>query len=495
MMRLFQELTEHEKQFYIDTCQHLLKLGTESNFCEFKTNLNDGTKIGQTISALSNAVALHPERPKAYMIWGVSDEGKLVGTKFDPTKTKPLLEPWLNSLLSPPLSYTFTEVYCDQDRLILLEVEPAQTSPTLFKGTSYIKIGTANKPLNEFSVQEKALWEALKTTPFELRIAKPMVNAKDIAQYLDLDKYFERRKCPLVPSLTERLSYLEADRLIKKVNADTYHILNLGALLFAKDLENFDSLARKKIRLLVYEGDNNLHAQTDIIIDSGYALASEKLMNYLEMLPARERIESIFRKTLKYPEIALRELAINALLHQDFTIQAIAPKIEVFNHRIEFTNAGSPLEPDCERLVDRAAMSRNEKLVDMARKIGLCEDRGVGLDRVVHETEIHQLPAPVFYAEPHRYTKVTLYSYKDFRTLSSKEKINICYYHAVISLLQGSEMTNTSLRERFGLASRYSSTVSRVIQQAMKDKKIAIKDHSVGKRAKSYLPYFAVQPS
>lgn len=62
-----------------------------------------------------------------------------------------------------------------------------------------------------------------------------------------------------------------------------------------------------------------------------------------------------------YPEIAIRELVANALIHQDFTIRGTGPLVEIFSDRIEITNPGIPLI-DTERFIDEPPQSRNEAL-------------------------------------------------------------------------------------------------------------------------------------
>lgn len=41
-------------------------------------------------------------------------------------------------------------------------------------------------------------------------------------------------------------------------------------------------------------------------------------------------------------------------------------------------------------------MSEDEALASFMRGIGVCEERGSGVDKVVFQTELYQLPAPVF---------------------------------------------------------------------------------------------------
>jgi ATP-dependent DNA helicase RecG len=46
----------------------------------------------------------------------------------------------------------------------------------------------------------------------------------------------------------------------------------------------------------------------------------------------------------------------------------------------------------------RPAKSRNEALASLMRRFRICEERGSGIDKVVFEVELFQLPAPLFEA-------------------------------------------------------------------------------------------------
>ena len=73
--------------------------------------------------------------------------------------------------------------------------------------------------------------------------------------------------------------------------------------------------------------------------------ASKDLIEYLDaLLPRNEVIGLALRKEVPmYPIPAVRELAANALIHQDFAITGTGPMIEVFDDRMEITNPGQPL--------------------------------------------------------------------------------------------------------------------------------------------------------
>jgi len=68
-----------------------------------------------------------------------------------------------------------------------------------------------------------------------------------------------------------------------------------------------------------------------------------------------------------YPEIAVRELVANALIHQDFSITGAGPMVEVFGDRVEITNPGEPLI-DTLRFIDEPPRSRNEMLASLMRR-------------------------------------------------------------------------------------------------------------------------------
>ena len=81
-----------------------------------------------------------------------------------------------------------------------------------------------------------------------------------------------------------------------------------------------------------------------------------------------------------YPELAVRELVANAVIHQNFFTQGTSPMVEIFADRMEITNPGMPLI-EKERFVDHPPISRNEKLASFMRRIGGCEEQMCIRDR------------------------------------------------------------------------------------------------------------------
>ena len=190
-----------------------------------------------------------------------------------------------------------------------------------------------------------------------------------------------------------------------------------------------------------------------------------------------------------YTELAIRELVANAIIHQDFSQTGNSVMIEIFDNRFEVTNPGEPLV-EIDRFLDTPPKSRNEILASFMRRINICEERGSGIDKVVFQTELLQLPAPEFRAT-NDYTICILFAHKELKEMNKQDKIRACYMHSCLKYIQNDFMTNTSLRERFGIEAKNTAMVSRIIKDTLTAEKVAIYDESVGTRARTYVPIWA----
>src|SRR5262249_17841362 len=123
--------------------------------------------------------------------------------------------------------------------------------------------------------------------------------------------------------------------------------------------------------------------------------------------------------------------------------------------------------------------------------VGICEQRGSGIDKVVFKAEFYQLPAPDFRVSEHR-TIAVMFAYKPFESMDGKDRVRSCYQHCVLKYVTNERMTNQTLRERFKLPKSKRETVSRIIADAIQQNKIKPDDPSnKSKRYTKYVPWFA----
>ena len=226
-------------------------------------------------------------------------------------------------------------------------------------------------------------------------------------------------------------------------------------------------------------------------MESGYAIVFENAMQYIDaLLPSQEVIKMGIRsKDDKYPMAAIREILANALMHQDFSLTGMGPTVEIFSNRVEVTNPGALLV-DVLRIVDTPPKSRNQKLSALMRRMKMCEELGSGWDKIVLACEDMCLPvAKIDLYEDS--VRVKVFSEVHFSSMSLEERVLSCYFHACVQFLKGEYLTNSSLRKRFGLDSKSSGAVSRVIKRAVEEKYICPFEEGTAPRYMKYVPSWA----
>lgn len=208
------------------------------------------------------------------------------------------------------------------------------------------------------------------------------------------------------------------------------------------------------------------------------------------LLPTNEVVGQALRRTVPmYPELAVREVVANALIHQDFSVTGTGPTVEVFDGRIEITNPGEPLVA-VDRFLDSPPTSRNEALASLMRRFRICEERGSGIDKVVAQVELYQLPPPLFEVPP-GFMRVVLFAPRDFSAMDKDERIRACYWHACLKYVQREAVTNTTIRERFGIEEQNRAIASRLLRDALNAGVIVPRDPCAAPKNMQYLPKWA----
>jgi ATP-dependent DNA helicase RecG len=392
----------------------LLSLPAETEWVEWKHNNDNPDMIAERISALANSAALHG-REFGYLVWGVEDSTKkVVGTTFRPRQSKKgneELENWLMRSQHPQVSFQIFEWSHQGVPVVLFQIPRASQAPVRFGSEEFVRIGSLTKKLKEYTEKERELWAILSRKPFETGIAKADVDGPDVLKLLDFDRCFKLLQIPLPTDQQGILGKLVDEVLILPKPGSRFDVTNLGAILFATDLNKFEWLGRKALRIIKYKGDGRTNTERewrDAPSQMGYAVAFEAAVAFINsQLPQNEPIGQAFRQEVRvYPERPA----------PDFTA-------------ISTTQPG--------------------------------------------------------------FTKATLFAPRKLNEMDSKERIWACYQHACLCFVTGSRMTNTSLRNRFGIKPESSAQASRLIREALKTQVIKLYDPDVRDRDRSYVPFWA----
>lgn len=408
--------------------KELCKLPSETNWVEFKHNNDEPRMIGEDISALANS-AVVADRSHSYMIWGVdNDTHNLVGTKV---------------------------------RLKQLK----RGNQELESWLRHLLSKNADFSFHSVDIDGKHL------------------------EIIAISKAFG------TPVTFEKIDYIRVGSYTKKINEFPVLQAQLWDKLRHEPFEDVYAKTDLKLHQVLRQLDCDTYFESlQIPIpmeEEGYAISLEKAVKYVNtILPSKEDINSVRRVTNSmFPIPAIREAVANAVIHQDFYMLGTGPVVEIFANRVEVTNPGTPLV-DVMRIIDNPPKSRNEKLASLMRRLGMCEELGRGWDRMVISCELQRLPAPRIqvYEES---TRVSLFSHFEFSNISTEDKLWATYLHACIRYVEGETLTNSSLRERFGLKDTSAGSVSRLLKEATSKEWIKPLDPTTARRYMKYLPFWA----
>ncbi|MCB8748451.1 putative DNA binding domain-containing protein [Rhodoferax sp. U2-2l] len=470
--------------------QSLAPVPHEVNELDWKASLSDHKdRLAEHLMAFAN----HPNGGS--FVFGVANSGQLLG--IDQEAVAQIANTLSNlgrDAVEPPLALDHAVVEFKGMPILLVHVPEQAVKPVHRRGKSIEESwvrssGTTRKA----SRQEVGALMLNSATPRweELR-ASSLLPLEDVLRQLDVAAIAKLLERPLPDGSDELGQWLLAEGLAV-ADGRGFYITNFGAIAAARKLDEFGTLERKRIRVIRYRGTNKVETIDELPGNKGYAVGFEGLIGYLKRaLPHSEVIQQSLRTEVSvYPEIALRELIANALIHQDFTVTGAGPMVEIYDDRIEVTNPGTLLpgkRPD--RLIGTTPESRNEMLASSFRRYRICEERGTGFQKVVGAIELFGLPPLVFTLQENSF-RVTLYAPRKFSEMSQTERVEACYQHAVLQYLSSSTLTNTTVRERFKLHEKHRNQITNLIGDAVALGRIKRKDAGNGKKFAEYLPYWA----
>lgn len=473
--------------------QSLSPIPNELNELDWKEKLSPNKeKLKQHIIAMSNL-------PRGgFLVFGIkNDNGEVLGVDKDSVSR--IVDQITNigrNSIEPPVGIEHrVEVYLGEP-LLFLFIKESIIKPTHERGKSieatFIRSGGTTRPASRQDVGILILNS--KNPQFEELYCSKLLSETEIFSLLDYSSIASLLNIRLSDNKKEILRWMQDEKLIKAIDNDGYYVTNFGALASAKNLEQFESLSRKATRLIKYKGKNKNETEREWTGGRGYAIRFKELIEFImDKLPSSEIIEKALRKTTSiYPEIAIRELVANALVHQDFSIKGTSPMIEIYDDRIEISNPGKLLPTKkLDRLIGTTPESRNELLAKSFRKYGICEERGSGFQKSVMAIELYGLP-PLKFIEGTNSFKVIMYSPRKFSEMSQEERIEAVYQHSVIQFLSNSSLTNKSLRERLRMTTHQRPQISLLIKQALELNRIKLEDpNNQSTKFTKYVPYWA----
>ena len=349
----------------------LCRYEDEREWFEFKENWFQPVALGEYVSALSNAAAMHGKK-YGYFVWGVRDDThEITGTDFN-QYCEYKGEPYQNFLarnLSSGTSFSFEETEVKGKRVVVLVIPAAKKLPTAFMKKRYIRIGSSKNNLDEYPEWEVRLLKILLSEG-ETISEKPS-EYQDL-KFSKLFGYYGSKGIVLKEKTFEKNLGLR--------NSEGEY--NLMAQLLSDD-------SHIPIRVSIFEGEtkgSNLFSVREFG-NNCLLYSLDDLLRYMDVLnlvQADETDRVVERKDVPlYDNKAMREAVINAVLHNRW-VDGNEPMISVFSNRIEILSRGTlPPAQTKEGFFEGESIPVNDKLSQIFLQLHISEKSGRGVPKIV----------------------------------------------------------------------------------------------------------------
>ncbi len=351
-------------------------MNIETQHIEFKESWHD--EFLKTLAAFANTEG-------GTMKIGIDDSGSVKGI----ANAKELLENLPNKIVQRLHIHPLVK-YVETNGLATIEVvvEPYETAIS-YNGKFYIRTGSttqelSDKELHRFLLKKnKITWESLTEDHASLDEIKP--------ETIEKFKKLARKRVPNI----EREDTVD---VLKKLHLIDEHgkLKRAAILLFGKDPQKYFHSSYFKIGKF----RTNTDLVTDDVIEGNLFDQFDLILNVLRVkylsLMVKGYKDWVRQEELEYPEDALREAVINALIHKDYL--GSHTQMKIFDDKIILWNAGELLKgitiADLKK--SHESVLRNELICNAFYKAELIEAWGRGTELMVTKCKEAGLPEPEY---------------------------------------------------------------------------------------------------
>ncbi len=374
----------------------------EGKTIEFKRNLASPGHVIRTVVAFANTVG-------GTLVIGVRDRTKeVIGLKnalAEEERLASLVADTVRPQLVPDI-----QVQAFRNRELIVVKVPHVVGPYYVKAEGpeagvYVRLGSTNRRAGPETIAE--IKRLARNTSFdELPCRESDSEAIDFRVASEL---FSGASRPVSRAKFRTLGLL-VDRHGRQVPT------NGAVLLFGKNRgELFPDAV---IRCARFKGKDKTRFIDQTEIDEYLPKAVESTVAFIERHTRQAfEIGRLKRQTIpEYPTAVVREAVINAVVHADYSIGGSCTQVAVFDTRIEITNPGFlPFGLTLEAALAGVSKLRNRVIGRVFRELGLIEQWGSGMGRMLAESRKHGIQPPRF-EELGNHFRVTLSSERVART-------------------------------------------------------------------------------
>ncbi len=315
------------------------------------------------------------------LILGVDDNKSVIGIE-NSEQLAIDIQDYLTNNIVPVAPISVSSILYKHRKLILISVWEGSKKPYSYKQIIYNRVGSSTIVAKKTEIL--SLIENRKKADFNWE-RMPVLGT----EFKDLDIYELQRTIELVKERNPQRTFNnEEDFLIQQGLMVNGNITNACIVLFGKNPTRF--IPQSKIRLTVYPDRNSTNTfLEDRFFEGNIFSKLTSICTFLGYMYGKTiKKEGIHRAEKKnYPEIALREGILNAIVHRDYKSVNGFLQISIFSDRTEISNFGSLPEgitvADLKR--EHPSILRNPDIANICFIRQYIEMVGSGIIRILSE--------------------------------------------------------------------------------------------------------------
>ena len=357
---------------------------SEGKTLEFKRDLSSPRGIVRTVVAFANTAG-------GVLLVGVEDKTGFVRGVADVLAAEERLANILADTVAPQVMPDI-EVLPWRDRHVLAaEVFPSPRRPhrvrTEGRSGIYVRVGPTNRRADPALVDEMRRFanrQAYDEEPL------PQLQSEAVDFRAASELFAPKRKLRQGDLNTLGMVVRDQARKVPTVG---------GILLFGSDREKERHFPDAWIQAGRFRGANRTHiADRRDIRDHAPLLVERATQFVAEHLSCGARIEGVRRQDRwNVPPVAVREAIVNAVAHADYAQRGGPIRVAVFADRVEVESPGLlPFGLTVEDLPLGVSKLRNRVIARVFHELGLMENWGSGVQRMMTACDEAGCPQPVF---------------------------------------------------------------------------------------------------
>jgi ATP-dependent DNA helicase RecG len=387
----------------------------ENSGVEFKRDDVHADSVAKEIAALLNLEG-------GLILLGVEDDGTVNGLTRDPAEA----EEWVMNLcrqnLQPPIIPFWETLKWDDDKIvgvIRLSSDAPDKPYKALRGRSWITFVRAGSTSREASREEEArLYQSSGMLRYELRpVLGSTLADLDLRRLTQYFTEIREQEAPAFDDVSGWTQLLHDTELM--VESTLMRVPTIAAvLLFGRTPKKF--LPQSGVTATAWEANEKDYATRERASLRGPLTRLSSTAGIVEAGLIEQSVDFVRRNTVHtahleagaqrvqrsdYPDAAVREAIVNAVVHRDYSITGTDIELSVFPDRLEIVSPGRlPNTITVVRMRAGCRAARNEMLREVLGDYEYVDARGLGVPRkIIRCMKEHNATEPALIEEESRF--------------------------------------------------------------------------------------------